>query len=154
GVHGLMARLLYGTGLRLAECLQLRVKDIDLARHELVVRQGKGAKDRMTMFPKTLVEPMREHLAHVRKGDASHRAAKVAGVEIPYALEIKKPEAGKSWSWHWVFPAERWARDPRTGITRRDHVYDQTFSRSLARATHQAGIEKHVSAHTLRHSFA
>jgi site-specific recombinase XerD len=95
GVHGLMARLLYGTGLRLAECLQLRVKDIDLNRHELVVRQGKGAKDRMTMFPKSLVEPMREHLAHVRRIYAADRAAEVAGVEVPYALATKKPEAGK-----------------------------------------------------------
>jgi integron integrase len=154
GVHGLMARLLYGTGLRLAECLQLRVKDIDLNRHELVVRQGKGAKDRMTMFPKSLVEPMREHLAHVRRIYAADRAAEVAGVEVPYALATKKPEAGKSWAWHWVFPADRWSRDPATGITRRHHVFDQTFSRSLARATRKAGIEKPVTAHTLRHSFA
>jgi len=154
GVHGLMARLLYGTGMRLAECLQLRVKDIDLDRHELVVRHGKGAKDRMTMFPRVLVAPMREHLEHVRGIYLSDRAAHMAGVELPYALEAKKPQAAKAWSWHWVFPADRWSIDPRTGIKRRHHVYDQTFSRSLARAARKAGLEKPVSAHTLRHSFA
>ena len=154
GTHALMARLLYGTGLRLAECLQLRVKDIELERLELVVRQGKGAKDRMTVFPKSLVAPMREHLAHVRTIFDADRAARIAGVELPHALEVKKPEAGKTWAWHWVFPLDRWSRDPRTGIVRRHHVYDQTFSRSLARAARAVGIEKPVSAHTLRHSFA
>jgi integrase len=92
GVHGLMAVCFMGRASRLAECLQLRVKDIDLSRHELVVRHGKGAKDRMTMFPKSLVEPMRDHLAHVRRIYQHDRAAHVAGVEIPYALAIKKPK--------------------------------------------------------------
>ena len=155
GVHGLMARLLYGTGMRLTECLQLRVKDIELERLEVVVRQGKGAKDRMTMFPRTLVDPMREHLAAVRKVFERDREVGIAGVALPDALEIKKPNAGKTWSWHWVFPQEQLlSRDPRTGILRRHHVYDQTFSRALSRATRRARIEKPVSAHTLRHSFA
>jgi integron integrase len=154
GVHGLMARLLYGTGMRLAECLELRVKELDLPRHQLTVRQGKGGKDRVTVFPRSLVGPMREHLARVRQVYDADRAAGAAGVEVPGALMVKKPAAGKSWPWFWVFPHERWSRDPRTSIVRRHHVYDQAFSRSLSRAAHQAGIEKPVSAHTLRHSFA
>jgi integron integrase len=154
GTHGLMARLLYGTGLRLMECLQLRVKDVDLVRHQLIVRQGKGGKDRMTMFPLTLVDAMQQHLATVRKIFRADRAADVAGVELPFALEVKKPDAGKSWAWHWVFPQARWSLDPRSGVLRRHHAYDQTFSRALARAAHKARIEKPLSAHTLRHSFA
>ena len=154
GTHALMARLLYGTGMRLMECLQLRVKDVDLERFEVMVRQGKGGKDRVTMFPRSLADAMRAHLAGVRKVFAGDRAAQVAGVELPYALEVKKPAAGKTWAWHWVFPQDRLARDPRSGVMRRHHVYDQTFSRALARAAHHAGIEKPVSAQTLRHSFA
>jgi integron integrase len=136
GVHGLMARLLYGTGMRLTECLQLRVKDIELERLEVIVRQGKGAKDRMTMLPRTLVEPMRGHLAEVRKIFERDRTERFAGVELPYALGIKKPEAGKSWAWHWVFPSDKLSRDPRTGIVRRHHAFDQTFSRALSAAAH------------------
>ena len=154
GTHALMARLLYGTGLRLMECLQLRVKDVDLARCQLIVRQGKGAKDRMTMFPRSLVEAMQHHLAGVRVMFLADRRAEVAGVELPHALEVKKPDSGKTWAWHWVFPQSTLSRDPRAGIVRRHHAYDQTFSRALSRAAHKAGIEKPVSAHTLRHSFA
>lgn len=116
GTHALMARLLYRTGMRLTECLQLRVKDVDLARFELIVRQGKGGKDRMTMFPRSLVDDMREHLARVRTIALRDRAAGVAGVELPYALEIKKPNAGKPWAWHWVFPQARLSRDPRSDV--------------------------------------
>ncbi len=119
GTHALMARLLYGTGMRLTECLQLRVKDVDLARFELIVRQGKGGKDRMTMFPRSLVDDMREHLARVRTIALRDRAAGVAGVAgvaLPHALEIKKPHAGKTWAWHWVFPQARLSRDPRSDV--------------------------------------
>jgi integron integrase len=154
GEHALMARLLYGTGLRLTECLELRVKDVDLVRHQVVVRQGKGGKDRMTMFPRSLVDAMRHHLAGVRMLFEADRKAELAGVELPHALEVKKPDEGKTWAWHWVFPQARLSTDPRTGIVRRHHLYDQTFSRALARAARKAGIEKPVSAHTLRHSFA
>jgi integron integrase len=154
GVHGLMARLMYGTGMRLTECLELRVKDVDLERLEIVIRQGKGAKDRMTMFPRTLVEPMREHLVRVRQIFDRDRAACVGGVALPDALETKKPSAGKTWAWHWIFPQDTLSRDPRTGIVRRHHAYDQTFSRALSKAAHRARILKPVSAHTLRHSFA
>ena len=154
GVHALMARLMYGTGMRLAECLELRVKDVELERCELVIRQGKGAKDRMTMFPKSLVEPMKEHLVDVRRVFDADRARGVPGVELPYAYEIKNPSAAVTWGWFWVFPMDHLAFDPRTKIRRRYHAYDQTFSRALKIASRKAGIVKPVSAHTLRHSFA
>ena len=154
GTHALMARLMYGTGIRLMECLQLRVKDVELVRHELIVRQGKGAKDRITMFPTSLVDAMRVHLNGVRAVFDADRAASIAGVELPDALEVKKPGVGKTWAWHWVFPQDHVSKDPRTGIVRRHHVYDQTFSRAIRRAAFRAGIEKPVSSHTLRHSFA
>src|SRR5271169_952388 len=106
GVHALMAKLMYGTGMRLMECLRLRVKDMDLVRREIVVRQGKGAKDRITMFPVTLIEPMRAHLEQVRRIYDGDRAAQVPGVELPYALALKKPGAATSWGWNWVFPQD------------------------------------------------
>ena len=154
GTHALMARLMYGTGLRMSECLALRVKDVELARRELVVRQGKGGKDRMTMFPATLVEPMKAHLERVRLTYLADRAAGVPGVELPFALERKKPSAGTEWGWHWVFPQDRLSVDPRSGIRRRHHAYDQTFQRALKRAARKAGVAKPLSSHTLRHSFA
>jgi integron integrase len=154
GEHALMARLMYGSGIRLMECLQLRVKDVELVRHELIVRQGKGAKDRITMFPRSLVDAMGIHLNGVRAVFDADRAARVAGVELPHALDVKKPGAGKMWGWHWVFPQAHLSKDPRTGILRRHHVYDQTFSRAIRRAAFRAGIDKPVSSHTLRHSFA
>jgi integron integrase len=154
GTHALMAKLMYGTGMRLTECLQLRVKDIELVRCELIVRQGKGAKDRVTMFPRSLVDEMRAHLEAVRKIYDADRAANIPGIELPDALEVKKPGAGKMWAWHWVFPQDRLTTDPRTRIVRRHHLFDQTFARALSRAAQRAAIEKPISAHTLRHSFA
>jgi integron integrase len=154
GTHALMARLIYGTGIRLMECLQLRVKDVELVRHELIVRQGKGDRDRITMFPQSLVADMSIHLNGVRAVFDADRAANVAGVELPDALEVKMPGAGKTWGWHWVFPQDHLSTDPRRGIVRRHHVYDQTFSRAMHRAARRAGIVKPVSPHTLRHSFA
>jgi integron integrase len=154
GVHALMARLMYGTGLRLMECLRLRVKDVELARREVVVRQGKGAKDRITMFPATLVDEMRRHLGEVRAVYERDRKARIAGVELPDAYAVKNPSAATSWAWHWVFPQEHLSVDPRCGITRRHHAFDQTFQRALKRAAARAGIAKPVSSHTLRHSFA
>jgi integron integrase len=150
GVHALMARLMYGTGMR----LRLRVKDVELIRREIVVREGKGAKDRITMLPATLVADMRAHLEGVRLLHRRDRERGIAGVELPHAYAIKNPEAGKSWSWHWVFPQDRLAVDPRTGITRRHHMFDQSLQRAVKRAAHKAGIVKPVSSHTLRHSFA
>ena len=154
GMHALMAKLMYGTGMRRMECLRLRVKDVDLDRREVIVRQGKGAKDRITMFPATLIEPMTAHLEGVREIYERDRAAQAPGVELPDAIAIKKPGAATSWGWHWVFPQDRHSIDPRTGIRRRHHAFDQTFQRAVKRAALKAGIAKPVSSHTLRHSFA
>ena len=154
GVHALMAKLMYGTGLRVAECLALRVKDLCLARRELTVRHGKGGKDRMTMVPVSLVEELEHQLEASRGVYLEDRRRGVPGVELPFAYERKNPSAGKSWGWHWLFPQEHLSIDPRTGIRRRHHAYDQTFQRALRRAALIAGIAKPVSTHTLRHSFA
>jgi integron integrase len=154
GTHGLMASLMYGTGMRLMECLALRVKDVDLERREITIRQGKGGKDRRTVLPTTLIDPMRSHLARVREVFAADRAAQVPGVELPGSYGRKNPNAGKMWGWHWVFPQARLSIDPRSGIRRRHHVYEQTFSRSLSRAARSADLTKPISAHVLRHSFA
>jgi integron integrase len=154
GTHGLMARLMYGTGMRLMECLALRVKDLDLERREVTIRQGKGGKDRRTIFPSTLVDPMRDHLVRVRELFAADRTAGVPGVELPGAYGRKNPNAAKTWGWHWVFPQATLSVDPRSGIRRRHHVFEQTFSRSLARAARAADLSKPVTAHVLRHSFA
>jgi integron integrase len=154
GTHRLMARLMYGTGLRLMECLGLRVKDVDIARREVIVRQGKGAKDRRTMFPAALVADMRTHLRIVRLVFDADRARGVAGVELPDAYGVKYPGAAVEWGWHWVFPQDRLSTDPRSGIVRRHHAYDETFQRALKQAARRAGVVKPVSSHSLRHSFA
>jgi integron integrase len=154
GTHALMARLQYGTGMRLMECLRLRVKDVDLERREVVVREGKGAKDRVTMLPATLVEPVRRHLEAVRSLFDDDRRNGVPGVELPYALERKNPSAATSWPWQWLFPQRRLCVDPRSGIRRRHHAYDQTLQRAVRVAAFRARLGKPVSTHTLRHSFA
>ena len=154
GVHGLMARLIYGSGLRLSECLRLRVKDVDFVRREVMVRDGKGAKDRVTMLPLRLVEPLREHLGNARRLFDADLLADRPGVYLPHALERKYPAAGKSWAWFWVFPADRVSVDPRSGIERRHHVYERSLQRALKASVAQAGVCKTVSVHTLRHSFA
>jgi integron integrase len=154
GVHALMARLQYGTGMRLMECLRLRVKDVELERREIVVRQGKGAKDRVTVLPASLVDPLRLHLIAVRTIFDWDRANGVPGVELPYALDRKNPSAAISWPWQWLFPQRALSVDPRSGVRRRHHAYDQTLQRALHVAARRAGIPKPVSTHTLRHSFA
>ena len=154
GEYGLMARLMYGTGMRIGECAALRVKDAGLERRALVVRDGKGGKDRITVLPKQLVDDLAEQIAASRLVYARDRAAGQPGVALPYALERKYPNAGKAWGWFWVFPQDHLSRDPRSGIVRRHHVYDQTVARAIAAASRQAGIVKPVTSHTLRHSFA
>lgn len=154
GVEGVLARLLYGTGMRLAEGLSLRVKDVDFDRHVIVVRSGKGDKDRVVMLPRSLVQPLREQLARARALWAADRAAGRNGVHLPHALAAKYPRAGASWAWHWVFPADGLSVDPRTGEERRHHLFDERLGRRLKQAVGQAGIAKHVTVHTLRHSFA
>jgi integron integrase len=154
GAHGLMARLMYGTGMRIGECVALRVKDLNLDRREVVVRDGKGGRDRVTMLPAVLLAPLRSQLVAARGAYDHDRRRDQPGVALPYALERKYPNAGKSWGWYWVFPQDRLACDPRSGIVRRHHAYDQTLARAIALAARKSGIVKPVSSHTLRHSFA
>jgi integron integrase len=149
-----MAGLLYGSGLRLMECVRLRVKDVDFDLNEVVVRDGKGEKDRVTLLPGALVAPLREQLARARKlYDADVRAGQ-ANVYLPYALARKYPDAPKQWAWQWVFPAANLSVDPRAGEMRRHHIGEETLQRAVKKAIAAAGIAKHGSCHTLRHSFA
>ena len=152
--HALMAKLMYGTGMRIGECVALRVKDVDLRRREIVVRDGKGGKDRVTMLPSQLVGPLTDQLRRARRTYEGDRERERPGVALPYALERKYPNAGKSWSWHWVFPQDHLSVDPRSGVARRHHAYEQTLARAIAAAARKAGIDKPVTSHTLRHSFA
>lgn len=154
GEHRLFAQLLYGTGMRIAEGLQLRVKDVDFDRSAIIVREGKGKKDRAVMLPQRLIPELRGQLARARGFWGADQADGRAGVEMPFALERKYPRAGSSWAWFWVFPQATHSVDPRTGVVRRHHMYDQTFQRSFKRAVERAGITKSATPHTLRHSFA
>lgn len=150
----LIVRLLYGTGMRLLECLRLRVKDVDFARREIIVREGKGNKDRVTMLPESLRERLRDHLAVVK---AQHEADLAVGrgeVWMPDALALKYPNAARSWGWQYVFPAAGFSVDPRSGAVRRHHVDEKRVQRAVRRAAQRAGLAKPVSPHTLRHSFA
>jgi integron integrase len=154
GDHWLIAGLLYGSGLRLMEALRLRVKDLDLYHRRILVRDGKGAKDRVTIVSAALVEPMRHHLMKVRTLHDHAVASGFGGVELPYALARKYPEAPQQWAWQYVFPAAKPAADPRSGKHRRHHVHEQSVQRHVRAAARAAGIEKPVSPHTFRHSFA
>lgn len=154
GPHGVLARLLYGTGMRIAEALQLRVKDVDFERRTIVVRSGKGGKDRVVMLPATLEPGLREQMQRARVlWEADARAGR-GGVQMPDALERKYPRAGSSWAWFWVFPQAAISVDPRSGVERRHHLFDQTFQRDFKRAVRAAGIVRPATPHTLRHSFA
>ena len=152
--HRLLGQLLYGTGMRIMEGIRLRVKDVDFERRAVIVREGKGAKDRVVMLPATLVPALREQIAHARVLWAGDREAQLAGVHMPEALARKYPRADCSWGWFWVFPRLDLAADPRGGQVRRHHVLEQTFQRGFKRAVERAGIVAPATPHTLRHSFA
>lgn len=152
--YSLMVRLLYGTGMRLMECLRLRVKDIDFVRREILIRDGKGAKDRVTVLPSSLLEPLQQQLQRARRYFDLDRAAGRPGVYLPHALERKYPNAGATWAWFWVFPATGLSVDPRSGIERRHHAHEKSLQRAMKLAVEEAGIAKPVTVHTLRHSFA
>jgi integrase len=137
---GLVASLLYGGGLRLMEALRLRVKDVDLDRCQLIVRNGKGAKDRMTVLPRAMVTPLRLHLEDVRERHMDALARGFGGVELPHALALKYPRAHLDWGWQYVFPAERPSRDPRSDAWRRHHLLKEAIQRHVKRALRQAGI--------------
>jgi integron integrase len=154
GVTWLMAMLLYGSGLRLTECLQLRVKDIDFSRNEIVVREGKGNKDRVTMVPGALAAPLTAHLQRVRKLHAADLQAGFGRVFLPDALARKYPNANRAWGWQWVFPASRICTDPRCGEPQRYHIHESVLQKAIHAAARQAGISKPVGPHSLRHSFA
>ena len=150
----LLASLLYGTGMRLMECLRLRVKDIDFARNEVTVRNGKGGKDRRTVLPRSLAEPLKREVERARLLHQEDLLLGYGSVWLPFALARKYPNAAREWGWQYAFPAAQRSFDPRDGSERRHHVDDAVLSRALKRARLCAGIEKPVSAHTLRHSFA
>ena len=154
GEHRLFAKLLYGTGMRLSEGLQLRVKDLDFAHRTLVVRAGKGGKDRLLMLPQSLVPALREQLARAHALWTVDQSQGKAGVEMPDAIERKYPRAGASWPWFWVFPQATHSIDPRSGVVRRHHMFDQTFQRAFKGAVQAAGITQPATPHTLRHAFA
>ncbi len=154
GTPGLMARLLYGSGLRLLECCRLRVKDVDFGRHEIVVREPKGGHDRRTMLPALLDPALRRHLVETRAQHDRDVASGSGWVELPYALHRKYPNAGREWAWHWVFPATRHYVDAESGESRRHHLHESVLQRAFREAMLGSGIPKPASPHTLRHSFA
>jgi integron integrase len=154
GTMSLIGRLLYGTGMRMMEAIRLRVKDVDFDRHQVIVREGKGSKDRVVMLPETLREPLREHLERVRILFHEDRAAALPGVWLPGAYGMKDPKAGERWQWQWVFPSKSVGKDPRSEVRRRHHVHDNGVGKALGVAVRRAGIAKKITAHTLRHSFA
>ena len=154
GTKWLMASLLYGAGLRSRECLSLRAKDVDFEYRQVLVRDGKGAKDRVTMLPGCLIEPLKAYLERVRALHERDLAHGYGDVELPDALARKYPRAPYEWGWKFVFPSHRLSVDPGTGVIRRHHVYENFLIRGVKEAARAAGIAKHVSCHTLRHSFA
>jgi len=150
----LMAKLLYGSGLRLVECVQLRVRDIDFAQRQIIVRSGKGMEDRMTMLPDSLVPLLQEHLQRVERLHEHDLAQGHGAVYLPFALERKYPKANKKWGWQYVFPSARLAKDPDSGERRRRYISPTTLQRAVKRATRAAGLSKPVGCHTFRHCFA
>ena len=154
GVHGLMAGLLYGCGLRLMECLRLRVKDVDFAYRQIVVREGKGEKDRVTMLPERLVQMLHVQLGAAKRLHAIDLREGYGEVHLPYALARKYPRAGYEWGWQYVFPSKSRSADPEDGVIRRHHLDESVLARALKQAARDAGIFKRISAHVLRHSFA
>jgi integron integrase len=154
GAVWIVVALLYGSGLRLQEGLELRVKDLDFARREIVVRRGKGEKDRRTMLPAAVEPRLQAHLEQVRAQHTRDVAVGCGRVVLPYALDRKYPNAATDWNWQFVFPAARICRDPRWGLPSRYHVHESVIQRAVARAARAAGITKTVGPHVMRHSFA
>ncbi len=154
GREWLMAGLLYGTGMRLMECLRLRIKDVDFARREIIVREGKGNKDRRVPLPQTLVPALHTQMVAARLLHHADLAAGYGSVWLPHALARKYPHAAHEWGWQYVFPASQRSRDPRSGEVRRHHLDEKVLQRAVQRARRAAGIFKPATCHTLRHSFA
>lgn len=154
GTTALMGLLIYGSGLRLMECVRLRVKDVDFERREILVREAKGNKDRVTMLPKSLVEPLQKHLLRVRERHEEDIEKGHGAVWLPHALAVKKPASPREWGWQYVFPSMRLSKDPRSEEIRRHHVDEKVLQRSIKVALLKAGIHKPATTHSLRHSFA
>jgi len=154
GVHQLMGKLLYGSGLRLMECVRLRVKDLDFERREISVREPKAGHDRVTMLPTGLIGPLQDHLKRVKLLHERDLAAGFGQVYLPFALERKSPNASRDWIWQYVFPSDRLSPDPRSGLVRRHHVDESNLQRAVKAAAQLARLTKPVSCHTFRHSFA
>jgi integron integrase len=154
GTHHLMAQLLYGSGLRLMECVRLRVQDIDFAHRAIIVRDGKGEQDRVTVLPDSLIAPLQEHWQRIKRLHEQDLARGYGSVYLPYALDRKYPNASREWGWQYVFPSERLSTDPRTGALRRHHVDESSLQKAVRQAACRAKISKPVGCHTFRHSFA
>lgn len=154
GQLALMAKLLYGTGMRLMECVRLRVKDLDFDYFQITVRDGKGAKDRMTMLPESLAGELRAHLARIRRLHEADLALGGGEVHMPYALDRKYPGSGRTWIWQYVFPAKSLSADPRSRHIGRHHIDPKMLQRAVAKAVKAAGLTKHATCHSFRHSFA
>ncbi len=154
GLHLLMAKFLYGTGLRISECLQLRVKDIDFAYKQTVVHDGKGEKDRVTLLPTSLIEPLQKHLAEVKKIHTRDLEQGNGRVGLPYALARKYPNVDREWGWQYAFPSATLAQEKETGLMRRWHMSESTLQKAVKEAVRKAGVNKHATCHTLRHCFA
>lgn len=154
GTNRLMAQLLYGSGLRVSECVRLRIKQIDFAQQQIIVRDGKGKKDRVTMLPQAIETGLRQHLLRVKRLHERDLKRGLGTVYMPHALERKYPQASKDWSWQWVFPSPQISTDPRSGLRRRHHISPSGLRKAVQRAADLADLNKHVTPHTLRHSFA
>ncbi|MGA9192209.1 MAG: integron integrase [Anaerolineales bacterium] len=154
GTYQLMAQLLYGSGLRITECVRLRVKDVDFAQSQIVVRDGKGAKDRLTLLPDSLRPRLEDQLMRAKRIHEKDLKEGFGAVHLPFALERKYPQAQRAWIWQWVFPSRQLSPDPRTGEIRRHHLSRSGLRKAIRRSAGLAQIDKHVTPHTLRHSFA
>ena len=154
GKYRLMAKLLYGSGLRLMECIRLRIKDIDFGQHQVIVREGKGLKDRVTILPDATVPNLHRHLRYVRLLHEDDLANGFAGVSLPYALAVKYPSAQFEWKWQYVFTSKNISKDPRSGELKHHHADPSGLQNAVRRAVKSAHINKHATPHTLRHSFA
>ena len=154
GVYRMMGGLLYGAGLRRGECISLRVKDIDFETDQIVVRQAKGKKDRVTMLPRFVKEPLQAHLVGVKQLHESDLARGYGRINLPNALDRKYPNAGKEWRWQYVFPSQKLSRDPRSKLVGRWHIHEDSLARAVKAAVDAAGITKRAGCHAFRHSFA
>ncbi len=154
GVHALIVKLLYGSGLRLLECLRLRVLDVNFEQFQIVVRNGKGAKDRVTMLPQRIIPSLQAHLADIKSQHERDLQQGYGSVELPFALARKYPNADCEWIWQYVFPATKLSTDPRSGMVRRHHFYESNVQKAVRRAAQRVELPKRVSPHTFRHSFA